>query len=732
MSQQNIQPGSAPLLWSTVDEAFNRINSNFTELYLTISAGSSGAVDLTNLTSSLVPATSGTYDLGSSTRRWKDLYLNGTSIDLGGAPITSTDGVTVNLPAGSTVGNILIRNPSESNFSFVAVAGQSNIQASGFSDTLTVASGNVGISLATTPGTNTLSISNAGVTSLAGTVGQIGVSGGTGAVTLTNLGVISLAGTAGQIGVSTSTGAVTLTNLGVTRVVSGNAGITVNATGPSGTGVITITSNAIQPTFKTVATAAVGQSSFNAVSTADTLTINGAGTVTVTTNPGTKTLTLTGSSTFDLRGSVFADDSTLLVDATDGVLRGTLIGTVVGELKGSVFGDDSSTLVDAVNGYIYGNVSATTLRTSEARISLGSGAGSATAGTAIAIGQDSGNSNQSSTGLGIGFRAAQTDQGTNAIAIGTQAGRTTQGANAIAIGRQAGETSQHANSIILNAAGAALNSDGTGRFFVDPVRTSSAGFPLIYNSITKEITYSNVLEFIGSTISTSDSSGLIVDVQTTFNTDVTFDNDITVNRQVTIGGDLIINGTTTTINSVTLTVDDKNIELGSTASPTDVTADGGGITLKGTTDKTFNYVNSTGLWTANIGVAATSFTGLAAAATTASTAASVGYMGIPQSATTTTLVIGDAGKHIYVNTSGQTLTIPAATSVAYPIGTTITFIAGPSASTVTIAITTDTMYLTGTGTTGSRTLAAHGMATAVKVSGASSSGVWYINGSGLT
>jgi len=733
MSQQNIQPGSAPLLWSTVDEAFNRINSNFTELYLTISAGSSGAVDLTNLTSSLVPATSGTYDLGSSTRRWKDLYLNGTSIDLGGAPITSTDGVTVNLPAGSTVGNILIRNPSESNFSFVAVAGQSNIQASGFSDTLTVAPGNVGISLATTPGTNTLSISNAGVTSLAGTVGQIGVSGGTGAVTLTNLGVISLAGTAGQIGVSTSTGAVTLTNLGVTRVVSGNAGITVNATGPSGTGVITITSNAIQPTFKTVATAAVGQSSFNAISTADTLTINGAGTVTVTTNPGTKTLTLTGSSTFDLRGSVFADDSTLLVDATDGVLRGTLIGTVIGELKGSVFGDDSSTLVDAVNGYIYGNVSATTLRTEETKIALGASAGSITQGNnATAVGWLAGYNNQGTAAVAFGREAGEINQGQYAVAVGPGAGYTGQGANAVAVGYNAGSTSQHANSIILNAAGAALNSDGTGRFFVDPVRTSSAGFPLIYNSITKEITYSNVLEFIGSTISTSDSSGLIVDVQTTFNTDVTFDNDITVNRQVTIGGDLIINGTTTTINSVTLTVDDKNIELGSIASPTDVTADGGGITLKGTTDKTFTYVNSTGLWTANIGVAATSFTGLAAAATTASTAASVGYMGLPQSATTTTLVIGDAGKHIYVNTSGQTLTIPAATSVAYPIGTTITFIAGPSASTVTIAITTDTMYLVGTGTTGSRTLAAHGMATAVKVSGASSSGVWYINGSGLT
>jgi hypothetical protein len=180
-------------------------------------------------------------------------------------------------------------------------------------------------------------------------------------------------------------------------------------------------------------------------------------------------------------------------------------------------------------------------------------------------------------------------------------------------------------------------------------------------------------------------------------------------------------------------VDDKNIELGSTVSPTDVTADGGGITLKGSTDKTFTYVNSTGLWTANIGVAATSFTGLAAAATTASTAASVGYMGLPQSVTAavsnnTTLVIGDAGKHIYVNTSSQTITIPANASVAYPIGTAITFIAGPSAGSVSIAITSDTMYLIGAGTTGSRTLAAYGSATAMKVSATA----WFIAGTGLT
>ena len=68
---------------------------------------------------------------------------------------------------------------------------------------------------------------------------------------------------------------------------------------------------------------------------------------------------------------------------------------------------------------------------------------------------------------------------------------------------------------------------------------------------------------------------------------------------LTLSGDLTVNGTTTTINSTTLTVDDKNIELGSTASPSDAGADGGGITLKGTTDKTLNWVDATDAWTSS-------------------------------------------------------------------------------------------------------------------------------------
>jgi hypothetical protein len=68
---------------------------------------------------------------------------------------------------------------------------------------------------------------------------------------------------------------------------------------------------------------------------------------------------------------------------------------------------------------------------------------------------------------------------------------------------------------------------------------------------------------------------------------------------LTLSGDLTVNGTTTNINSTNLVVEDKNIVLGDTAEPADATADGGGITLKGTTDKTFNWVDATDSWTSS-------------------------------------------------------------------------------------------------------------------------------------
>ena len=69
-----------------------------------------------------------------------------------------------------------------------------------------------------------------------------------------------------------------------------------------------------------------------------------------------------------------------------------------------------------------------------------------------------------------------------------------------------------------------------------------------------------------------------------------------LDTNITISGDLTVNGTTTTINSTTLTVDDKNIELGSVATPTDTTANNGGITLKGTTDHTILWKDNGNRW----------------------------------------------------------------------------------------------------------------------------------------
>jgi hypothetical protein len=68
---------------------------------------------------------------------------------------------------------------------------------------------------------------------------------------------------------------------------------------------------------------------------------------------------------------------------------------------------------------------------------------------------------------------------------------------------------------------------------------------------------------------------------------------------LTISGNLTVNGTTTNLNSTNLVIEDKNIILADVETPTDTTADGGGITLKGATDKTFNWLDATDSWTSS-------------------------------------------------------------------------------------------------------------------------------------
>lgn len=112
---------------------------------------------------------------------------------------------------------------------------------------------------------------------------------------------------------------------------------------------------------------------------------------------------------------------------------------------------------------------------------------------------------------------------------------------------------------------------------------------------------------------------------------------------------------------------------------------------------------------------------------------SIGYLNIPQVSKSAdyTLVLSDAGKHIFhpaADTTARTWTIPANGSVAFPIGTAITFINDTGAGTITLSITTDTLTLAGSGATGSRTLTAPCSATAVKVT----STRWIISGLGIS
>jgi hypothetical protein len=148
----------------------------------------------------------------------------------------------------------------------------------------------------------------------------------------------------------------------------------------------------------------------------------------------------------------------------------------------------------------------------------------------------------------------------------------------------------------------------------------------------------------------------------------------------------------------------------------------GTYTLTGTAGKTLNFTNT-------ITMSGTDSTTM----TFPPASASLGYLGVPvnsQSAAYTT-VLGDAGKvilHALADTNDRTFTIDSSANVAYPAGTVLTFV--NQVNTVTIAITTDTMKLAGAGTTGSRTLAANGIATAVKLN--TGTPVWLISGTGLT
>jgi hypothetical protein len=130
---------------------------------------------------------------------------------------------------------------------------------------------------------------------------------------------------------------------------------------------------------------------------------------------------------------------------------------------------------------------------------------------------------------------------------------------------------------------------------------------------------------------------------------------ITTSGDVTVGGNLTVNGSVTSINSTTITVDDKNLELASVASPTDITADGAGITVKGTTDKTFNWVDATDAWTSSEDLNLLTGKSYEINGTVVLSATQVLGRAVTNAATASTIVARDASGNFLANTITATL-----------------------------------------------------------------------------
>lgn len=308
MAQKNIIPGNPPVIWSTIDDAFRKINSNFTELYLSL--GGPG-VDLTNLTSSMMPDTDITRDLGSPTKRWRDLYLSGNSLWLGPAKITANADGHVNLPPGSTVNGQIIGAPTTKSFKTIKVTGQPDLLSA--TDEILKFSG-TGVTVTTDPITNTINLNSTSLDQ---------ISAGEG-ILLTRTG-----------------GLLTISNLGVIELTAG-PGLEIAASGAS------YTISSLSPTNVFNNIAVLGQDTITAVQGSNTLNIIADNNINLVTNNSTKTIRFSVDNQIDITGSVFSEDSVLLIDAISGTIvaaqvRGTFQGITTDD-KITIIGDSSEIL----------------------------------------------------------------------------------------------------------------------------------------------------------------------------------------------------------------------------------------------------------------------------------------------------------------------------------------------------------------------------------------------------
>jgi hypothetical protein len=372
----NITPGRPPLLWSDVQDAFVKVNENFDILIATVGGGSGiTPIDFSSLDTDVTPTTDNLRSLGSITNRWKSVYTGEHTLSdptngvfLGNAQIKGL-GFTVNLPTGSTIGGdpltgigtSLIIDPDKTFYKIVQVDGDQGgeVVADQFADTLNLNSG-IAMQLVVDSSAESITFNNTGVTRLTSGLG-INVSASTGNISVTNTGVRSLQSTTALpanratgagINITGSTGDnLRITNTGVISVTAG-LGITVSV--DVATGEFQVTNSApAQPAFQQIEVNGDSVNRLIADGTAGVFRIVSGQGITLARTVGTDTMTITVDPRFDLKGSIFGDDSTKIVDAVENKVYaeffGNLTGNVTGNVTGAVTGNaDSATVAETV------------------------------------------------------------------------------------------------------------------------------------------------------------------------------------------------------------------------------------------------------------------------------------------------------------------------------------------------------------------------------------------------
>jgi hypothetical protein len=534
----------------------------------------------TNVTSDLIPDTDLSYDIGSATNRWNDIYLAGNSIFLGEATITA-DGTSVKFETGDgetfTLNNQGISTTAEIQFANnqittttadtdlrVSTVGTGTIELeadSNITGNLTVSGGSLSSS------SNTVSLFETSDNVNIGSNTQTTSGTFDGTITVNNN--LEIAGTTTVLNhvVPHTTEEIDLgspTNRFRTLYLSGN---TIDL----GEGLIRFN----QGIFEFVG--GVGEqtelvtdkATFNLVDdTATTINFGGAATnIQIGAATGTTfinnnldvsgTLSLTGQSEFS---------SLNVTDLTSG--RIVLAGTD-GELE-----DSENLTFDGINFSVTGN----TVLSGQVQIQ-------STTALTVPVGSEA-----NKTGF-----VAETGQ----IRFNSTS-QTFEGYQGTVWSSLGGVTSADGLTFIS----AELNpgdSDDTLRFYSNNV------LQMLLDTDSLDISSTvGVVDIKATTSATDASSGALtvaggIGIGENLHIGGTLDviGNTNLGADLTVTGNLTVNGTTTTINSTAVSVDDINIILGETDTPTNVTAQGGGITLKGTTDKTLIWNGTTASWTSS-------------------------------------------------------------------------------------------------------------------------------------